>query len=110
MQKSKIEIVEDIKLKLLANINPKTIILFGSVARGIDEEHSDIDLLIVWDEYKESPNIIRRLMIRKALGITEVPIDIITCSSEELGLAVEDEYSFTSQVLKEGKVIYDRFN
>lgn len=110
MQKTKLEVVEDIKLKLLANINPRTIILFGSVAKGIDKEQSDIDLLVVWDEYKESPNIARRIMIRKVLGITEVPIDIITCSSEELGLAIEDEYSFTSQVLKEGKVIYDRLN
>ena len=47
MQENKRTVVEDIKTKLLTNIQPKSIILFGSVARGTGSLDSDIDLLVV---------------------------------------------------------------
>jgi hypothetical protein len=45
-------------------------------------------------------------MLRQIIGITESPLDILTCSSEELRIALSDERSFTSHIIKEGEVLY----
>ena len=105
-----INIIEEIKMKILQGINPRVIILFGSMARGTGNEHSDINLLVVWDEESELSNVKRRLILRKLIGIIEKPIDIITCNTNELKEALEDKNSFTSQIFKEGEVLYGRLD
>ena len=107
---TKVSIINEIQKKIVAEINPESIILFGSVAKGIDREDSDIDLLVVWDEEKDLPNIKRRILLRKIIGIIESPIDIITCTTDELKVALQDENTFTSQIIKEGEVLYDRLS
>ena len=107
---TKFEIAQMIKNKLVETINPKSIVLFGSLARNEDREDSDIDLLIVWDEQKDLPNIKRRVIIRKIIGVVERPLDILTCTTEELKKALDDRNSFTSRIISEGEVIYGRFN
>ena len=101
-------VINILKTQLLAKIKPKTILIFGSVAKGNSNEDSDLDLLIVWDEYKNLPNIKRRIILRKAIGMVGHPVDIITCTSEELEKALQDKNSFTSNIVKEGEVIYGR--
>jgi len=80
----------------------KLIILFGSVARGDDDEESDIDILIV------SP-----IADKIKPEIHKIAIDIILEKDEVISprLMSEDEfqkvedYPFLSNVLKEGVVI-----
>lgn len=84
--------------------------MFGSLAKGLEHEDSDIDLLIIWDENKELPNAKRRIMLRKIIGFIESPLDILTCSSDEFAKALEDENSFTSRIVREGELIYGGFN
>lgn len=103
-------VIDSIVKKLVETIDPKAIILFGSLAKGKNHENSDIDLLIVWDEEKGLNNTQRRIKLRKLLGFVEVPIDILTCTSEELKEAMKDDKSFTANIVKEGKVIYGRLN
>lgn len=106
MYSNKTLVIDNIKAKILSNIKPKSIILFGSVAKGTNQEESDIDLLIVWDENKDMSNIKRRIMLRKIIGMVDTPLDIITCTSDEFSKALEDENSFTSQIVKEGEKLY----
>lgn len=106
----KFEIAQMIKNKLIETINPKSIVLFGSLARNEEREDSDIDLLIVWDEQRDLPNVKRRIIIRKIIGVVEIPLDILTCTTEELEKALDDKNSFTSRIVSEGEVIYGGFN
>jgi hypothetical protein len=46
--------------------------------------------------------------LSQIIGITESPLDILTCSSEELRIALNDEQSFTSHIINEGEVLYGR--
>jgi predicted nucleotidyltransferase len=110
MTLTKSAVIDNIKDRILSNVKPKSIILFGSSAKDIDREDSDIDILVVWDELQDTPNIRRRIMLRKIIGITEMPVDIITCTSDELKAAMEDKNSFTSKIIMEGKVLYGRLN
>ncbi|MDO6353825.1 nucleotidyltransferase domain-containing protein [Caloramator sp. CAR-1] len=103
------EIINLIKEKLITNINPKAIILFGSVARNEGNENSDIDLLVVWDDI-ETNVAKRRIKLRKIIGFIDKPLDILTCSSKELEEALKENNSFTSRIIKEGKIIYGGLN
>ncbi|MDI3509150.1 MAG: uncharacterized protein PWP48_1981 [Clostridiales bacterium] len=107
---NKKEIIEEIKERLIERINPESIILFGSTARGTDVLDSDIDILVVWDEGSNLPNIQRRIKLRDAIGYVDVPVDLLTCTRDELKAALSDSNSFTSAILKEGKIIYGRFD
>jgi len=107
---AKNEIVRIIKNRIVDNINPKLIILFGSQAKGFENEDSDIDLLVVWDEKKNLPNVKRRIILRKIIGIVDIPLDLLTCTSDELAKALEDDNSFTSRIIREGELIYGGFN
>ena len=107
---TKIEITQMIKKRIVENINPKSIVLFGSASKGNEREDSDIDLLVIWDEKKELTNIKRRIIIRKIIGMIESPLDVLTCTTEELNKALEDKNSFTSRIVTEGELIYGGFN
>lgn len=103
-------VIEMIKSKLLAEIHPEAILLFGSGARGDFHEDSDVDLLVVWNEKKEMPNIKRQIMLRKLIGHLERPVDVLTCSSEELKASLAKEHPFTKEIVKEGVVLYGRLH
>lgn len=111
MDKDKIkQIIEQIKQRIVTQINPESIMIFGSIAKGNATSDSDLDLFIVWNEHCEFTNVKRRIILRKIIGFTDVPIDIITCTTEELKKALEDESSFTSKIVKEGELIYGRLS
>lgn len=72
---------QSILIDLLKPINPKRIGIFGSYARGENNEKSDLDILV----HLESPNQISLLKLvsveqdlSEALGI---PIDLVTDKS-----------------------------
>lgn len=102
--------LEEIKNKIIKQINPEAIILFGSTARKEEKEDSDFDLLIIWDDVGDMSNVKRRIAIRKSIGFVDKPVDIVTCTTEELKEALKDKKSFTSNIIKEGVLIYGRFD
>lgn len=100
------ELIKELTKKITASIHPESIILFGSVVRGEDGQDSDIDLLVVWDEESYLSNRERRLKLRRLIGDFDKPLDLLTCTSEELTQALAEPNSFTSQIVREGRVIY----
>ncbi|MCK4258946.1 MAG: nucleotidyltransferase domain-containing protein [Halanaerobiales bacterium] len=104
------EALHEIKSRLLSQINPKSIILFGSIAKGTNNQYSDIDLLIIWDENSKMTNIQRRIKLRDIIGFLDYPLDILTCTTNEFRQALTDPNSFTTHIVKEGEIIYGRLN
>ncbi|NPE23391.1 nucleotidyltransferase domain-containing protein [Fusibacter sp. A1] len=95
---------------LLQTITPDTILLFGSLVNGQVNDDSDIDLLVVWDENSHLSHSKRRQLLRKSIGLVNFPIDIITCTQDELTKAYSDENSFTHAIIDESEVLYGRLN
>jgi predicted nucleotidyltransferase len=98
--------IEDIVKRIVDNYKPEKIILFGSYAYGTPKKDSDLDLLIV----KESdlPRYKRAREIRKLLwGISEIPKDIIVYTQNEIDDWKEVEEAFITQIVKDGKVLYE---
>lgn len=97
------EIVDDI----VANVEPVRIILFGSAARDEMGPDSDLDLLVVLDEFK--PGDRARLMgeIRFAIR-APVAIDVFVTDMEECERRKDVVGSMHYWPLREGEVVYER--
>lgn len=104
LKKSKIT---EIAWQIVKTINPQKIILFGSYARGNETDESDLDLLIIVDN-SDLPPYKRSHVIRKCLrGITDVPRDIMVYTKEEIAEWAPVKFSFISNILAYGKILYE---
>lgn len=89
----------------LKNYNPEKVILFGSYAWGKPNRHSDFDLFIIKDTKKDFFERLRE--VRNCLNIDEA-FDIIVYNPKEVRKRVELEDPFVTNIIKRGKIIYER--
>jgi len=86
--------------------SPDQIILFGSYARGDNNEKSDIDLLIVkkgLEKGREISGTIYRAFLENEI---EVPVDLLTIDYKRYK-ELNNEIGYIYKTIKEeGKVIY----
>lgn len=94
-------IIEDY-LKRLQGHNVRSIILFGSVARGEAREDSDVDLLVIASGLPDIKNRYDLLPARKPARI-----DDIWMTPEELEEMVDAKTGFVMDALMEGEVLLD---
>ena len=87
-------------------LNISKIILFGSQAKGESTEESDIDILIVSNDFQDKDIFERATLTKDAEIMTikkfMIPLDIITMTQEEF----ESETSLIAEYVKDGEVIY----
>ena len=87
-------------------LNISKIILFGSQAKGESTEESDIDILIISNDFRNKHIFFKVELIKEAEIKTikkfMIPLDIITMTPEEL----ESETSLIADYVKDGEVIY----
>jgi len=76
------ELIKYIVNKIVQEIQPEKIILFGSYARGDFDQESDLDLFIIKDG-EESSRIMRR-KVESLLWGRRFPMDIIVRKPEEV--------------------------
>ncbi|MDR1248209.1 MAG: nucleotidyltransferase domain-containing protein [Treponema sp.] len=109
------EILDDLVFSLKPS-DPYRIILFGSYAKGNQNENSDIDLMVILDDnhvsktYAERLN--KRISIRKlVLEINrKIPLDILVYSKAELKKIKEHGNYFIDEIEKTGKILYEKTN
>ncbi len=85
------------------NINPQKIVLFGSYARGKAREDSDIDLVVISDDFKKL-NLRERLEILGLAGgrILE-PVEALGYTPEEIKNV--NPISILNEALRTGIVV-----
>jgi predicted nucleotidyltransferase len=98
-------ILEIIK-KIASGYNPEKIILFGSYAIGTAAEDSDIDIFVIKDS--ELPRPERTIQLRRMLFGSQVPMDLIVYTPNEVESEKDEKYSFVYEVLNSGKTVYER--
>jgi predicted nucleotidyltransferase len=94
-------IVEIIK----KDYEPDRIILFGSLAEGKIHEWSDIDLLII---KRTSKRPIERCLEVCRLIKPKIGIDLFIYTPEEYEILINERFSFLVNILKMGKVLYEK--
>lgn len=101
------ELIDYIVAKIVREIEPEKIILYGSYARGDFHEDSDIDLLIIKDSEESS-----RMMERKVddlLGRRRFALDIRVRKPAEVVWNIRAQNPFyLRHIFKDGRVLYDK--
>ena len=100
-------------IEKLKSINPYKVILFGSYAWGKPDKDSDIDLIVVTNDefmpnnFKEKSEIY--LLVSKHLRTIreKIPIDLIVYTRPMYKKFNELGSSFSKEILKKGKVLYE---
>lgn len=96
--------------EIVREVDPQSIVLFGSRARGEARPDSDVDLLIIEEapftkersRYRESARLYRRLA---GLGVGK---DLLLYSRSEVDHLANSLNHVVGRALREGKVLYER--
>jgi predicted nucleotidyltransferase len=92
--------------KIVQELNPEKIVLFGSYAYGNPNRDSDVDLLVVM-KTKASPKD-RSWAVSRLLLPRPFPVDILVKTPREVKQGLETGDFFLKEILTRGKVLYDR--
>ncbi|PKN70771.1 MAG: DNA polymerase beta [Deltaproteobacteria bacterium HGW-Deltaproteobacteria-12] len=93
-----------------SGLNVQKIIVFGSQVSGKSNDGSDIDIIVISDDFKNK-NIFKRAKLTKDAEVMTIkkfmiPLDIVTMTTDEL----TDDKSLLSDYARTGEVIYDAGN
>ena len=90
--------------RVVEQLRPQAVIIFGSFARGDINEGSDVDILVVADFKEPFLDRIKILLdLNDSIGL---PLEPIGYTPEEFQRMKKEENRFIREVLKTGKVLY----
>lgn len=92
--------------KIVQELNPEKIVLFGSYAYGSPNPHSDVDLLVIMKtraSQKDRSWAVSRLLLPRPF-----PVDILVKTPQEVKKGLEAGDFFLKEILTRGKVLYVR--
>ena len=95
--------------RIVAELKPEKIILFGSYAYGNPTPDSDVDLFVVIETNGKNKEMYRA--VSRLLYPRQFPVDIIVKTPREVEEAMQggkDNGFFIREIVKNGKVLYDR--
>ena len=104
----------DLLVDALKQSDPYRIILFGSHARGTATEDSDIDMVVILDNYDVAKTYEERM--NKKLSVNKlvrninykVALDILVYSKEEYRIVKDYGNYFIDEIEKTGKILYEK--
>ena len=77
--------------------------MFGSYARGVANEQSDLDFLVI--EQSVDSRMSESVRLREALPPLGVPVDVIVVSEEQAARRARMKGSMVATALAEGRVV-----
>ncbi len=92
--------------RLVAEFQPRQIILFGSHAWGQPNEDSDVDLLVIVSDSDQS-RMERELRARRCLRDVRMAKDILVQTQMEVDWASRVYASLECEILERGVKLYD---
>lgn len=98
---------DELLRRVVARLNPRRVVVFGSRARGGAGEDSDIDLLVVLDD--DAPKeVLSWQALWEARRGYHGSVDLIPCRESVLRERAKAIGSFARTILEEGTVVYER--
>jgi uncharacterized protein len=86
--------------RLVRDLHPRAIILFGSRARGTARPDSDYDLLVISDQIRDYDEVYRPIV---GCGL---PCDVVPCSVDAWKDADKDSGGVLRDARDEGVILY----
>jgi len=97
-------VIRQMAERLVEQFRPEKIILFGSMARDEPTEDSDVDLLVVVQEFEDRRAL--RIAMRRALNGMGLPKDVVVLTTEEFETKRRIPGTIAYPADKEGRVLY----
>lgn len=101
--KSDIQRVVD---RIVQEMTPERVILFGSYAYGKPNQDSDVDLLVVMNS-RERPNLRVARVLGAIYDVKNFPMDILVRTPAEIRKRIELRDPFIREILERGKILYE---
>ena len=104
------ELLQQIVNRIVMEVDPEQIILFGSQARGDTHEHSDVDLIVIEADPFGNGRTKHGEMVRlyNALRGVRIPTDILVYTQEDVEYWRDSLNNVLARALREGRVLYER--
>ena len=99
-------VIQEIVDRIVASVNPRKIILFGSHAYGKPHADSDVDILVIMES--PLPRYKRAVPIYNALAGLLVPKDIVAYTPEEVEKWSDVPQAFITSIMNKGKILYEK--
>lgn len=100
------KLLKEITKRIVTNIKPQKIILFGSYARGNPNKDSDLDFFIVKNTSLAASK--RFGLISDALYPRLIPMDFIVKTPREVKERLNSFDPFIKEVFASGKILYEK--
>ncbi|GAA6620585.1 nucleotidyltransferase domain-containing protein [Scytonema sp. NUACC26] len=101
------EVITEVTRRLVAELNPEEIILFGSYAWGTPNKYSDLDIcIIVNDEIAEFDRIEWGVRALNALEDLMVDVDVMIKTRSDVETFKTVPASLTRKIVEKGKLLY----
>ena len=92
--------------RIVRRFDPDRVILFGSYAYGNPNIHSDVDLLVIMES--DEPIFPRIRRVAAVADVPFLPMDVIVHTPQEIRARLDKNDHFVADVLKRGRVMYER--
>jgi predicted nucleotidyltransferase len=99
-------LIREITQRIVAELHPRRIILFGSRARGDQRPDSDVDLFVEMETTGHP--VEKRWAVGKLFPKRRWGLDVVVYTPEEVGEWSDSLASILPDILKEGKVLYEQ--
>lgn len=96
--------------RIVAEVDPERVILFGSRARGDARDDSDVDFIVIEAEPFGEGRTRNAEMVRidKSLAAFRVGVDVLVYSEDEVEYWRDSINHVLARALREGRVLYER--
>ena len=98
-------VLEEITARIVAEMSPERVVLFGSQAWGEAEEESDVDLLVVMET---SDALAAEVRIGRACRPPKLPMDVLVRTPAEVAERLRIGDAFMRRIVEHGRVLYER--
>lgn len=102
------ELVEEITRRIVAELEPEEIIIFGSYAWGTPNKYSDLDLFIIVTDTPDFDRIEWGVRAGSSLDGLMVDVDIWVTTRSHVERWRQVRGSLERKIVQEGKVLYAR--
>jgi predicted nucleotidyltransferase len=103
------DVIDRMTRRIVREVHPQRIVLFGSWARGQANKDSDVDFLVVEREPfgRDRSRHQEAVRLWRCLSEFRVPTDILVYSASEVSQWKDSRNHVIGGALREGKVLYE---
>ena len=92
--------------RLVRELHPEKVVLFGTYAYGTPTPDSDVDLLVIMQT--DAPPVERFAMVSRTLEPRPFPVDILVKTPAQIERALAKGVFCIREILTRGRVLYER--